>query len=242
MLPHIRRSGMRVKTHAGAVLAMLLLACLPASASAITFVQPAGSPYSTTSPPFVPDGGGFLGGMATGDFNGDGISDVAVVNGSGVPALRSGESVTVLLGNRSGGFTQAPGSPIGIFSGGIFNSVGPIAVGDFNGDGKLDLAVANRFLGAVSLLQNTTSWAETPPNPISPTKPTGPSGTPSPPHSRHPFGGKTTKCSRAFVHAPHGRKRKTRMRTRSAHSRSVTRRRRAERHRRHSRSHHQHNR
>jgi hypothetical protein len=64
--------------------------------------------------------------VAVGDFNGDGIPDLAVANGS---------AVSVLLGNGDGTF-QAPVS----YAAGI----GPIfvAAGDFNGDGKLDLAVA----------------------------------------------------------------------------------------------------
>src|SRR5205807_4620099 len=40
----------------------------------------------------------------------------------------------ILLGNGSGGFTPGPGSP--------FASLGVLAVGDFNGDGKTDLAVS----------------------------------------------------------------------------------------------------
>lgn len=37
-----------------------------------------------------------------------------------------------------------------------------VAVGDFNGDGKLDLAVANRDSNTVSILLNTTSLATVP--------------------------------------------------------------------------------
>lgn len=68
-------------------------------------------------------------GMAMGDFNGDGIPDLAIAN--------SGDStITVLLGNGSGGFTAATGSPV---SGAGFPS--SIAIGDFNGDGMADLAI-----------------------------------------------------------------------------------------------------
>jgi hypothetical protein len=52
-----------------------------------------------------------------GDFNGDKNLDVA---------LSTGTSLIVLLGNGTGGFTQAPPVPV--------SSIGGIAVGDLNGD------------------------------------------------------------------------------------------------------------
>ena len=68
------------------------------------------------------------GAIAVGDFNGDGIPDLAVA-----PVLDEGNS-EVLLGNGDGTFTIAGGSS-GIGS----DTSNSIAVGDFNGDGKLDL-------------------------------------------------------------------------------------------------------
>src|SRR6185437_11162001 len=68
--------------------------------------------------------------VAVGDFNGDGNLDVA-------PANETSNDVTVLLGNGTGGFSAAPGSPFSAGSG-----PDALAVGDFNGDGNLDLAVA----------------------------------------------------------------------------------------------------
>ena len=68
-------------------------------------------------------------GIAVGDFNGDGIPDLAITNNSST-------SVSVLLGNADGSFQTAR-----------LNDVGSAPVGivawDFNGDGILDLAVAN---------------------------------------------------------------------------------------------------
>src|SRR5260370_4762633 len=76
--------------------------------------------------------------VAVGDFNRDGIADLAVVN-------NASNSVSVLLGNGDGTFqaavNYAPGS-------------GPnaVAVADFNGDGIPDLAVANIGGQSVSVL------------------------------------------------------------------------------------------
>ena len=78
--------------------------------------------------------------IVAGDFNNDGKLDLAVANASD-------NTITVLLGNGDGTFTQASGSPypVGKFP---FS----IAAADFNGDGKLDLAVANLSDGTVSIL------------------------------------------------------------------------------------------
>jgi hypothetical protein len=69
--------------------------------------------------------------VAVGDFNGDGIPDLAVANN---PSLVSG-TVSVLLGNGDGSFQAARSFAAG-------TSPQSVAVGDFNGDGLLDLAVA----------------------------------------------------------------------------------------------------
>ena len=68
--------------------------------------------------------------LGVGDFNGDGIADLATGN-------FSSNNASLLLGNSSGGFTPAPGSP--------FPASAPryMSVGDFNGDGIADLATTN---------------------------------------------------------------------------------------------------
>lgn len=80
--------------------------------------------------------------LATGDFNSDGNLDL--VAGSGA----SGLALVVLLGYGDGAFNRVPDSPFG-----LSHAVSSIAVGDFNADGKLDLALSGSDLstGAGSL-------------------------------------------------------------------------------------------
>jgi hypothetical protein len=78
--------------------------------------------------------------VAVGDFNGDGKLDLAVANGFD-------NTVSILLGNGNGSFTPAPGSPVTVGS-----EPSSVAAGDFNKDGKLDLAVANMSDGTISVL------------------------------------------------------------------------------------------
>lgn len=77
--------------------------------------------------------------LVAGDLNGDGKLDLAATD----PAANS---VSILLGNGDGTFTQAA-SP---------NAVGTqpvaIALDDFTGNGKLDLAVANNGSNDVTIL------------------------------------------------------------------------------------------
>ena len=78
--------------------------------------------------------------LAVSDFNGDGRSDLVTGNDGS-------NTASVLLGNGNGTF-QA-GQSFGTFGGGTPWSV---AVGDFNGDGKSDLVVADKASSTTSVL------------------------------------------------------------------------------------------
>ena len=87
--------------------------------------------------------GSFPVAIVAGDFNGDGRTDLAVVNEGNYPNYD--DTVSVLLGNGDGTFQPQVTYAVGM---------GPDAIvaGDFNGDGRTDLAVANAVDGTVSVL------------------------------------------------------------------------------------------
>lgn len=91
------------------------------------------------------NGGIFPNGLAVGDFNGDGRLDVVVVSGGSTAYPGSGLKVS--LGNGDGTFTVANGSPIP-----LGKDLCAIMTADFNGDGKLDLAVTDCGGNAVMIL------------------------------------------------------------------------------------------
>ncbi len=83
--------------------------------------------------------------LAVGDFNGDGKLDLALASSGTKTYPYSG--VDILLGNGYGGFAPANGAPVS-----AGQSLSAIVVGDFNGDGKQDLAVADSAGNAVLVL------------------------------------------------------------------------------------------
>jgi hypothetical protein len=123
-----------------------------------TFQAPVTTVTATAPPPAFTT---FIGGamsIRSGDFNGDGRPDLVVLNnldtvtiivgrfGTRVTNFNGG-TVSVLLGNGDGTF-QTPGS----FTTG--QSPNSMAVGDFNGDGRPDIAVSTEF-GSLLVFSNT---------------------------------------------------------------------------------------
>lgn len=97
-----------------------------------------------TSPSFAaaqtsPAGFGGATQSVAGDFSGDGVTDIAVVNPCNSSYCGAGSaSVAVLLGNGDGSFQAPVVYPLGTFE------PMSVAAGDFNGDGKLDLVLASQ--------------------------------------------------------------------------------------------------
>jgi hypothetical protein len=101
--------------------------------------------------------------IAVGDFNNDGNADVITISND--PSATN--NAMVLIGNGSdGAFVQSPFSL-------PFGSVSAVALGDFNGDGNLDVVVANQLNNSVSVLMGNGDGTFQPAQ----TYPTGPSPT-----------------------------------------------------------------
>jgi hypothetical protein len=92
--------------------------------------------------------------LAVGDFNGDGTADLAVAN-----SVDDGtHPVKALLGNGDGSFQTPQNVPFHEQSG---FWILPLAVGDFNGDNKPDLVVADSYHNTVSVLLSQLVTATT---------------------------------------------------------------------------------
>ena len=114
-----------------------------------SFTAAPGGPFAAGTYPFM---------AAVGDFNNDGIQDLVASDRTG--------NISVLLGNGSGGFTAATGSP---FTTGVSGIAIGIVVGDFNGDGNQDIAVANYQNSTITVMlgNGTGALAVTSGSPIS---------------------------------------------------------------------------
>ncbi|MEG4634801.1 DUF4347 domain-containing protein, partial [Microcoleus sp. AR_TQ3_B6] len=94
--------------------------------------------FSTGSDPYS---------VCMGDINSDGKPDLAVAN-------LASNNVSILLNTTSTGSPTPTFGPTVNFTTGT--SPGSVSIGDFNGDGKPDLAVANSGSNTASILLNTT--------------------------------------------------------------------------------------
>src|SRR5262245_24906490 len=88
--------------------------------------------------------------IAIGDLDGDGRQDLAVANFGTDTGSGAGNSVTVLYGKDGGGFNR-----VELLTEGTNPS--SVAIADLNGDGQLDLAVANAGSNTVSVFLNDGS-------------------------------------------------------------------------------------
>jgi hypothetical protein len=94
--------------------------------------------------------------VVAGDFTGDGRTDLAVAN-------PSSSTVSVLLGNGDGTFQNQVTYAVGTLG----SAPDAIVAGDFNGDGRTDLAIAtaNAFSNTVSVLLGNGDGTFTAPGP-----------------------------------------------------------------------------
>lgn len=102
-----------------------------------SFTQAPGSPIAI---------GGVLSALAVGDFNGDGIPDLAASDSAA-------NTVTILYGNGDGSLTAASATEQ------VGTAPDALAVGDFNSDSVPDLAVANLGDGTLTMLLDTVAGA-----------------------------------------------------------------------------------
>jgi hypothetical protein len=86
--------------------------------------------------------------VALGDLNGDGHLDI-------ISANEAIGDVSVLLGHGDGTF--GPNTDYGVGGGAVGDNPVGVALGDLNGDGKLDAVTANGGANTVSVLLNTSS-------------------------------------------------------------------------------------
>jgi hypothetical protein len=136
------------RASSGAVVALIctVLVAVPGAGGAQSF--------SMSSAVTLPSGGAEPEAIAAGDFNGDGTADIAVAN-------FLSNDVSILLADGAGGLAPASGSPVAAGSAPL-----AVAAGDFNGDGRLDLAVANNASNDVSILLGNGAGGFSPPSAV----------------------------------------------------------------------------
>ena len=118
-----------------------------------------GSPFAVGEAPFA---------VAVGDLDGDQRPDLAIAHYSGNASDPSADRLSLWLGNGRGAFRPVEGSP--------FTERGSpvaVAIGDVDGDGQGDVAVARYSEGSIALRLAVAGWSEEPGSPFSVGRETG---------------------------------------------------------------------
>ncbi len=136
---------------------VLDLVVTDATQSQIAFLAGNGSGFGFNfqTPATFPVGGLVPNSIIAGDFNGDGILDVAVAD-------EGNSEVSIMQGDGTGNFTPTSGSPFSTTT--TIGGRGPtsLVAGDFNGDGKLDIATTDENDNFVTIMLQSPAIQLTP--------------------------------------------------------------------------------
>jgi hypothetical protein len=95
--------------------------------------------------------------ITVGDFNGDGVLDLAA-------AAEGSSQISILLGDGSGNFSPAAGSPFSTTSATGGRGPASLVAADFNGDGRLDVATAESIDNLVTVMLQSPAIQFSPPS------------------------------------------------------------------------------
>ncbi|HXM43940.1 MAG TPA: VCBS repeat-containing protein [Bryobacteraceae bacterium] len=107
-----------------------------------------GNGDGTFQPPISYTAGSQPVALALGDFNGDGVLDIAVADVYTTYLAVNGGNLAILLGNPLGAVQHTATYPVAPLDGQLTS----MAAGDFNGDGKPDLALTDYYNSTVTIL------------------------------------------------------------------------------------------
>jgi hypothetical protein len=105
----------------------------------LTFLNHAGT-FGEAQTTTIDPNFGNISGINVGDINGDGKADVIVAYFNGLSRTSSQMTVQSLISKGDGTFTAGKGQTINVAASLQLTGFSPVALGDLNGDGKLDIA------------------------------------------------------------------------------------------------------